>query len=446
MQQQQQQVQNDGKQNLEYKQYCDISLSFGTHTFPLTLWTQPENTPTQSLNSNPDPYSEQQHYELVSILDSDSLFFWALQGGKWKVSTESVEASNFLTNVFGLSLNNALLVQQVSQSGRANPTTTQAIQTSQLNSNKLKPTLLIYSATEHNQSHVYATSYTIQSSFLETLSHIMETKSNSVNNNDIDDDDDDNNSNDTLPTTYDYFQIAPFTTPDTHKSTFLFPTATKTNSTLGSNTSANLGLSSSSLPHNPFTRKVAAATVSKNPFLSTPLNPVAQPSSSSSALTSSSTSTQTSIPSSSSASSIPSAASTKQPHNTETESKPDPEPSIDLARQKQALQHLVLAALRLRGITKETSTFFPQQSSASTNAEEYKELYHQTFRAAQFAVLQKNRAKAMKSGSNSNHNVNGNSDGNTNGSGSNDGNGAGLSLVELQEIVDKLLNLFLPDH
>ncbi|VVT58554.1 uncharacterized protein SAPINGB_P006267 [Magnusiomyces paraingens] len=75
-------------------------------------------------------------------------------------------------------------------------------------------------------------------------------------------------------------------------------------------------------------------------------------------------------------------------------------------RERQALQHLILASLRLRGVARDA---------------EFKEVYGHTIRAAQFAVAQKRRRNRKNS------------------------SGKPVGIMEMQDIVDKLLNVFLPE-
>lgn len=128
--------------------------------------------------------------------------------------------------------------------------------------------------------------------------------------------------------------------------------------------------------------------------------------------------------------------------------------SVIDVHQKQALQHLIHATLRLRGITPPTrissssSLSFsslpgspgstpgsPRSTSTNNNnttqkeeRDEYKELFVNTFRAAQYAIYQKT-VHSRNQHDNSKNNK----------------NKAGLGMMEMQDIVDKLLSIFLPE-
>lgn len=129
--------------------------------------------------------------------------------------------------------------------------------------------------------------------------------------------------------------------------------------------------------------------------------------------------------------------------------------SVIDVHQKQALQHLIHATLRLRGITPPTrissslsfsslpgspgstpgsprSTITNNNNNNNTNQkeerDEYKELFVNTFRAAQYAIYQK-IVHSRNQHDNSKNNK----------------NKAGLGMMEMQDIVDKLLSIFLPE-
>lgn len=93
------------------------------------------------------------------------------------------------------------------------------------------------------------------------------------------------------------------------------------------------------------------------------------------------------------------------------------------AKEKEALQHVILASLRLRGITRDPAD----------NGEFYKELYHQTYTAARFALRQQKKVLSLRS---SNSAV-----GKTVSASST----KRIGMMDMQDKVDKLLSMFVPE-
>lgn len=80
-------------------------------------------------------------------------------------------------------------------------------------------------------------------------------------------------------------------------------------------------------------------------------------------------------------------------------------------KEKEALQHIILASLRLRGISRSADNDF------------YKEIYASTFQAARFALRQQ-KLRLQKKGDNV----------------------AKIGMMDMQDKVDKLLNLFMGEE
>lgn len=315
--------------------YQEILLKIGSYDLPLRICSG--NSLSDSVLS----------YEIVTVLKTFQVWFWALTGGQWRVSTSSPYASNFLSNLFApddtqdCPSQNVLMIREIDTD---------------------KPNVyLLYLRYSDKQLVLYATALNLSATFLDTVGKIPKLKN--------------------------------YLSQVTHKPFFDISNDSKS-IFLPDSDSQSLPFDQTMFAPNPFIQE--KLSTEQNPFLvaiskDPDSTPVLQHGKNS-----------LSNPSISRRSSSP-LINPKSGDDSAT------------ARQKQALQHLVLAALRLRGVTRDT-----------LGSEEYKELYHHTFRAAQFAVAQRARAAIQRKDKDRSEN-------------------GKCSLSELQDIVDKLLNLFLPD-
>lgn len=359
----------------------DISLSVNSNTVPLTLWTTHDSQ--QFKSSVP----QSSNYNIVSAIDKSHIPFWALDGGHWKVSSDSSEAVSLFSLVFSQSADKdsslkALIIEESTKPIRdeRSDDTNELINPSRM---------AIYSNIENDQMVIYATNINVKAQFLNNIKLATQNKQ-------------------SLPNVMHdrYFDISSGSGLDRVKSVFLGSSASRKPSNFPpafDQTQSNsnpFAIQQSQEPSNPFL--VAKHQTSKEtPFLGLSNNRKASKTFSETdnnpAGASPSIYTPLSVPGSRSGS----VSSVQQQTVTST---------ADATRQKQALQHLVLAALRLRGVTRDT-----------LGSDEYKELYHQTFRAAQFAMAQRSKVLNPKNG-----------------------NGK-PGLIDLQDVVDKLLNMFLPE-